>query len=56
MLGKRKIFFVTKATFVNKRTVKSKVVGFVSTFGWESAEAKAKAKYPGLSNFQLHEK
>ena len=50
-----KIVYVTKERRVNKRRYESEVVGFVSTFGWESEGAKAKAKYPDIGEFQLHQ-
>lgn len=50
-----KLFYVTTANRQGKHTT-SRVVGFVSTFGWESAETKAKRKYPNLDQFSLHER
>lgn len=50
-----KIYFVTTTTRVNKKQIRSRIVGFVSTFGWESAEDKAAKKYPGMDNYQVHE-
>lgn len=50
-----KTFIVTQSQQVNKRQIRSKVVGFVSVFGWESAEDKAAKKYAGLDNIQVHE-
>lgn len=50
-----KIFLVTRETRESKKRYKSTLVGFVSTFGWESAEKKAKSKYPGHDNLKLVE-
>lgn len=50
-----KLFYVTQATRVSKKRVSSRVVGFVSTFGWEKPEDKAAKKYPQLENFDVHE-
>lgn len=50
-----KLYFVTREITVNKGNVKSKVMGFVSVFGWEKPEVKAAAKYPGFNNIKVHE-
>lgn len=49
-----KLFIVTQEQQVNKKTRKSKVIGFISVFGWESAEQKAAAKYP-WGGVSIHE-
>lgn len=51
-----KIYYVTEQRRLNKKRVESKVVGFVSVFGWESAEDKAAKKYPHNQDITLHEK
>lgn len=51
-----KLFYVTSERKLNKRTSESRVVGFVSVFGWESAKKKAEAKYPGFAISGLHER
>ena len=48
-------FWVTTTQKLNKRTERSQTIGFVSVFGWETAEKKARAKYPGHENLHLHE-
>lgn len=53
--SKARIYYVTES-FRCKKRVTSKVVGFVSVFGWESAEDKAARKYPHNQNISLHEK
>lgn len=50
-----KLYLVTQQQKVNKKTRVSKVVGFISVFGWESAGDKAARKYPELEDIQLHE-
>lgn len=50
-----KLYTVTQTQQVNKKHTRSKVVGFISVFGWESAEEKAARKYAGLENLQIHE-
>lgn len=50
-----KTFLVTQAIPLSKKTSKSKVVGFITTFGWEKPEEKAGKKYPHLDRFQVHE-
>lgn len=47
-----KLFIVTKEV----KPKKSKVMGFVTVFGWESPQKKAEAKYPELGEIQIHEK
>ncbi len=50
-----KLYWVTERVKLNKKQEKSRVVGFVSVFGWESAEKKAQAKFPGFDISGVHE-
>lgn len=53
-----KVYYVTNEQRMGKKQVVSKVVGFVSIFGWESQKTaieKASAKYPHMSNWSVHE-
>lgn len=50
-----KLYWVTSSERVDKKHTKSREIGFVSVFGWESAPDKAVKKYPGFGNYQLHE-
>lgn len=49
-----KLFWVTSAHKLNKKQQLSRVIGFVTVFGWESAEVKATRKYPGHDNYGVH--
>jgi hypothetical protein len=52
-----KIYIVTTARRLSKQHSESRVVGFVSCFGWESqrkALEKAAYKYPGMGNWSVH--
>jgi hypothetical protein len=51
-----KIYYVTTTREVNKKRRESRIIGFVSVFGWESAEKKAHCKYPTYEITGLHEK
>lgn len=50
-----KIYLVTREVQETKKRYKSTLIGFVSTFGWESADRKAAKKYPGHDNLKLVE-
>lgn len=55
-----KLFLVTNRQVASKKQTRSRAVGFVSIFGWESerhAEKKAQEKYPGFPGvLEIHEK
>lgn len=51
---KFKVYYVT--TPADKRGTKHNFKGFVSVFGWESAEEKAAKKYPHLKDVTLYER
>lgn len=50
-----KVFLVSTNRKVSRNYIESKIVGFVTVFGWEKPVVKAAAKYPGLGNIQVHE-